>query len=313
MEFWGACAIPVILSTRTISNWKERLITILVTPLISCSARIPVFAVLIAFIIPSKRVLGIFNSQGLLFMALYATGVVAALVSAWIFKKIIKSEEYSFLMLELPSYKVPHWKNVFTTVWDKIRSFIWGAGKTILVISIVLWALASFGPSSTMEAAHDKAITEAQMQKLTPEATNHLAAAYKIEASYASIMGRAIEPAIRPLGFDWKIGIALITSFAAREVFVGTLATIYSVGDTENTSTLQARMHREMNRVTGKPVYSMATALSLVVFYLFAMQCVSTIVVVYRETKTWKWPLVQVLYMSGLAYLASFLVYTIFQ
>ncbi|HQU58673.1 MAG TPA: ferrous iron transporter B, partial [Saprospiraceae bacterium] len=305
----GACAIPAIMTTRTIGNWKERLITILVTPLISCSARIPVYTVLIGFVVPPKTIAGLFNLQGLAFMGLYLLGVVAALLSALVFKWILKSRENSFLMLELPEYRTPVMRNVFLTVWEKVRSFMWEAGRIIMAISIVLWVLASYGPRADMQAARQEALVQAKERQLDETATANLLAARQIEASFAGHIGKFIEPAIRPLGFDWKIGIALVTSFAAREVFVGTMATIYSIGSAEDDYSVRDRMAMERDPLTGRPVYSLAASLSLLIFYVFAMQCMSTLAVVRRETKSWKWPLVQFLFMSGLAYLGSLITY----
>lgn len=308
----GACAIPAIMSTRTISNWKERLITILVTPFISCSARIPVYTVLIGFVVPAKTVGGFFNLQGLAFMGLYLLGIIAALLSGLVLKWILRTEERSFLMLELPQYRTPVLRNVALTVWEKVRTFIVEAGKVIMIISLVLWVLSSYGPSSKMEAAEQEAVALAESLQLDEVATDDLIAARRIEASWAGHIGKAIEPAIRPLGFDWKIGIALITSFAAREVFVGTMATIYSIGSSQDEYSIRDRMAQERNPITGLPVYSLATSLSLLLFYVFAMQCMSTIAVVRRETKSWKWPLLQFFFMTGLAYLASLAAYQIF-
>lgn len=307
----AACAIPAIMSTRTINNWKERLITIMVTPLISCSARLPVFAVLIAFAVPPKLFFGFISAQALVLMGLYLLGILAALVAALVFKKILKGGQSSFLLIELPEYKFPDWKNVFITVRDKVISFVREAGKIIVVISIVLWVISSFGPGDSMQIAKTEAQNTAKQNQYTPEQTDHLIASKKIEHSYAGHLGKFIEPVIAPLGFDWKIGIALITSFAAREVFVGTMSTIYSIGSTDNTATLRQKMTKEINQKTGKPVFSYATSFSLLIFYLFAMQCMSTLAVVKRETASWKWPLIQLLYMSILAYTSSLIVYQI--
>ncbi|NRA48715.1 MAG: ferrous iron transport protein B [Phaeodactylibacter sp.] len=305
----GACAIPAIMSTRTIGNWKERLITILVTPFISCSARIPVYTVLVGFVVPSKIVFGIFNLQGLAFMGLYLLGIITALGAAWVFKLILKTNERSFLMLELPEYRMPVARNVFLTVWEKVQSFIVEAGKIILGVSIVLWFLASYGPSEKMAAAEASALETAAQLKLDDAERDDLVASQKIEASYAGHIGKFVEPVIRPLGYDWKIGIALITSFAAREVFVGTMATIYSIGSADDEFTVRERMAQERNPLTGAPVYNIASALSLLLFYVFAMQCMSTVAVVKRETKSWKWPIIQFTFMTGLAYLSALLAY----
>lgn len=307
----SACAIPAIMSTRTITNWKERLITIMVSPLISCSARIPVYTVLVGFVIAPGKVWGIFNSQGLVFMGLYLLGIIAALVSAYVFKLILKTDERSYLMIELPQYKPPIWKNVALTLKEKVGTFILEAGKIILIISIILWFMASYGPSDQMKQAEVDAIELAQAQSLDQETTDNLIAARKMEASYAGTLGKVIEPVIKPLGFDWKIGIALITSFAAREVFVGTLATIYSVGSTDDEATIRDKMALEKDPVTLKPRYDLATSLSLLIFYVFAMQCMSTLAVTKRETKGWKWPMIQFSYMGILAYTSSLLVYQI--
>ena len=308
----GACAIPAVMSTRTISNWKERLITILVSPFISCSARIPVYTVLIGFVVPSATLWGIFNLQGIAFMGLYLLSIITALGAAWIFKKILKTEERSFLMLELPAYRRPIFKNVLLTVWEKVKVFCLEAGKIILIISIVLWVLASYGPGTSMEMAEQAAVELAQEQGLDETATRDLIAGKQIEASYAGHLGKFIEPVIRPLGYDWKIGIALITSFAAREVFIGTMSTIYSIGSAEDELTIRNRMLKEVNPITGQPVYNFSTSLSLLIFYVFAMMCMSTLAIVKRETNSWKWPIIQFLFMTGLAYLGAFTVYQLF-
>jgi ferrous iron transport protein B len=305
----GACAIPAIMSTRTISNWKERLITILVTPFISCSARIPVYTVLIAFVVPSGTLWGVFNYQGLAFMGLYLLGIIAALITALIFKLLIKSAEPSYLMMELPIYRRPSLRNVFFTAYEKVKTFVIEAGKIIFVISILLWVLASFGPGNSMQNAEANAIEIAAQRGLDEKETIDLIASRQVEASYAGILGKTIEPVIKPLGFDWKIGIALISSFAAREVFVGTMATIYSIGSKEDESSIHERMAKEIDPDTGLPVYSFATSLSLILFYVFAMQCMSTLAVVARETKGWKWPIIQFTFMTALAYLSSLIVY----
>ena len=305
----GACAIPAIMSTRTISNWKERLITIMVTPLISCSARLPVYAVLVGFVVAADQYFGMFNIQGLVFMGLYLLGIIAALGAGWVFNKILKTEESSYLMLEMPVYRMPMVRNVLLNVYEKTKTFVIEAGKVIFVISIVLWLMASFAPGDGMKLAEQQATTIALDKKLDVAATENLIAAKKIEASYAGHLGKFIEPVIRPLGFDWKIGIALITSFAAREVFVGTMATIYSIGsDAEEISVID-RMATEINPDTGELVYNRATSLSLLIFYVFAMQCMSTLAVVKRETKSWKWAMIQFVFMTALAYLGSLITY----
>ncbi len=308
----GACAIPAIMSTRTISNWKERIITIMVTPLISCSARIPVYTVLVAFVVPAGVNYGIFNAQGLVFMGLYLLGIVAALLSAWVFHKILKTEEKSYLLLELPIYRPPVARNVWLHTYEKTKVFVLEAGKVIFVISIVLWFLASYAPGNQMAIAEQEAITLATTNQLDDSAKDNLIASKKIEVSYAGHLGKLIEPAIRPLGFDWKIGIALITSFAAREVFVGTMATIYSIGSDAEEGSVIDRLASVRNPLTGDLVYTRATALSLLIFYVFAMQCMATLAVVRRETKSWKWTFLQFFYMTALAYFGSLLVFNIF-
>ena len=288
----AACAIPAIMSTRNIENWKDRLITIMVTPLMSCSARLPVYTLLISMAIPSTLILGFINLQALVMLAMYVLGTVAALIAALVFKWIIKHDIPSYFIMELPVYHVPRWKNIWLTCWQKSLSFITEAGKVILLVSIVLWFLASYGPNRTSGFSIQESVN--------------------LEESYAGHFGKGIEPAIRPLGFNWKIGIALITSFAAREVFVGTMSTIYSIGDEENFDQLRDKMNKD-TLSNGEPVYSIAVVLSLMVFYAFAMQCMSTLAVVYRETKSWKWPAIQFVYMTGLAYLGSWIVFTLFR
>ncbi len=305
----SACAIPAVMSTRTISNWKERLITILVTPLISCSARIPVYTVLIGFAFPAKTIAGVFNLQGLAFMGLYLLGIVFALFFALVFKWILKRSEYSFLMLELPDYKLPMMRNVGLNVWSKVRAFVVEAGKIILLISMILWVLANFGPSGQMQLAEQEAMSVAATQQLTESETENLIASKKLEASFAGRLGKTIEPAVRPLGFDWKMGIAIITSFAAREVFVGTMATIYSIGSDADEFSVREQMASERDPVTGERIYNTATSVSLLIFYVFAMMCMGTLAVVKKETGSWKWAALQFFFMTGLAYLSSFVVY----
>jgi ferrous iron transport protein B len=307
-----ACAIPAIMATRTIDNWKDRLITILVTPFMSCSARLPVFTILVALIIPDIKLLGFFNYQGLVLMALYILGFLVAIISAMVLKFIIKTKERSFLIMELPTYRWPRWSNVGYTILEKTKAFVFEAGKVILAISVILWVLASYGPSDKMQQAREKAITEATQLKLTDEDTEDRIASYKLENSYAGIIGKSIEPLIKPLGYDWKIGIALVTSFAAREVFVSTIATIYSLGSSDDQVTIKSRLKSEINPETGGPRYTPAVGLSLLVFYTLAMQCMSTLAIVKRETKGWKWPMIQLAYMTTVAYLAAFLVFRIF-
>jgi ferrous iron transport protein B len=306
-----ACAIPAIMATRTIDNWKERLITIFVTPFMSCSARLPVFTILVALIIPENKIFGFFNFQGLVLMGLYILGFLAALLSAMALKLLIKTRERSYLIMELPTYRRPRWANVGYTILEKTKAFVFEAGKIILAISIILWVLASYGPGLNMNEARLRVQTEVASENLTEDQIQDRVAAYKLEHSYAGIIGKSIEPIIKPLGYDWKIGIALITSFAAREVFVGTVATIYSLGSSEDQVTIKTRLKSEINPETGGPRYTPAVGLSLLVFYTLAMQCMSTLAIVKRETKGWKWPALQLAYMTALAYLSAFLVYQI--
>jgi ferrous iron transport protein B len=308
MSGW-ACAIPAIMATRTIDNWKDRIITIFVTPFMSCSARLPVFAILVALIVPDDKLFGFFNLQGLVLMGLYLLGFLAAISSALIMKLLIHSKERSFLIMEMPTYRMPRWSNVGFTIVEKTKTFVFQAGKVILAISVILWVLASYGPVKQMNQARQVVTSETSSLRLTQKEFNDRMAAYKLEHSYAGIIGKEIEPIIRPLGYDWKIGIALITSFAAREVFVGTMATIYSLGSTEDQPTIKNRLMSEVNPETGGPRFTPAVGFSLLVFYTLAMQCASTLAVVKRETKSWKWPLLQLTYMTGLAYIVAFCVY----
>ncbi len=304
-----ACAIPAIMATRTIENWKDRLITIFVTPFMSCSARLPVFTILVALIIPENKLFGFFNYQGLVLMALYLLGFFAAIFSAFVLKLLIKTQERSYMIMEMPTYRKPKWANVGYTIIEKTKSFVFEAGKIILAISVVLWVLASYGPGDKMKRAEQIVLEQSANLRLTKHELESRIAAYKLEHSYAGIIGKTLEPAIRPLGYDWKIGIALVTSFAAREVFVSTIATIYSLGSTDDEQTIKGRLKSEINPETGGPRYTPAVGFSLLVFYTLAMQCMSTLAVVKRETKGWKWPLVQLAYMTALAYLSAFVIY----
>ena len=307
-----ACAVPAIMSARNIENKKERLLTIMVTPFMSCSARLPVYTILISLVIDQKVYFGFLSLQGLVMMGLYVMGIVMALLASMVLKWFIKIKEKSYFILELPVYRAPRWKNIGTTMIQKAGIFVRDAGKVIIVISLLLWFLSSYGPSAPMQKinAHYTA------QKLVPK--NNVAAAkqiekeyrtQKLENSYAGILGKKLEPVIAPMGFDWKIGIALVTSFAAREVFVGTMATLYSVEESDNSS-LREKLKAAV-RPDGTPVYSLAAALSLMVFYVLAMQCMSTLAVVKRETQSWKWPTIQFFMMTGLAYVMSWMVYAV--
>ncbi len=350
-----ACAIPAIMATRTIENWKERLITILVTPFTTCSARLPIYLIIIALVIPEGRFLGL-SYQALTLMLLYLIGFGAAILSAMVLNKILKIKSRTFFVIEMPSYKLPLFKNVAYTVWEKTKSFVLGAGKIILAISIILWFLGSNGFSENFKNAGEivknriaadgfsvfnRSNIESELADYTTaiqdsisknayrinaasvadslrikkvelfeHAQNQEIASYKLENSYIGYAGKAIEPIVRPLGYDWKIGIAVLTSFAAREVFVGTLATIYSVGSDEE-DTIKHRMSEEVNQQTKKPLFNLASGISLLLFYAFAMQCMSTLAIVKRETNTWKWPVAQLVFMSLFAYIVALIAYQI--
>ncbi len=303
-----ACAIPAIMATRNIENWKERLITILVTPFTTCSARLPVYAIIIGLVIPDERIFGIVNMQGLTLMLLYLLGFGMAILSAYVLNIILKIKGKTYFVVEMPNYKLPIFKNVFINVIEKTKDFVLGAGKIILAISVILWFLASFGPSKNFNNARNE-ILYATENKLSQQELDNKIAAYKLENSYIGKLGKFIEPAIKPLGYDWKIGIAVITSFAAREVFVGTLATIYSVGGTDNEETIKNKMQQETDVKTGNKIFNFASGISLLLFYAFAMQCASTLAVTKRETNSWKWPVAQLIFMSGFAYFVAFLAY----
>lgn len=306
-----ACAIPAIMATRNIENWKERLITILVTPFTTCSARLPVYAIIIALVIPDTRIFGFLNLQGLTLMLLYLLGFGMAIFSAYVLNKILKIKGKTFFVVEMPNYKLPMFKNVAINVVEKTRAFIFGAGKIILAISIVLWFMASYGPGKKFNNAEVILTAKNENISLSKLEFKNKVAAYKLENSYIGIMGKAIEPAISPLGYDWKIGIAIISSFAAREVFVGTLATIYSVGGNETEDTIKNKMAAEINPETGIKIFNFASGISLLLFYAFAMQCASTLAITKKETNSWKWPLGQLIFMSGLAYIVALITFQI--
>ena len=307
-----ACAVPAIMSARNIENKKERLLTIMVTPFMSCSARLPVFTILASMIVPNQKIFGIFSLQGFVLMGLYVLGIVIALLVSYVMNLFIKIKEKSFFILELPVYRQPRWKNIVYTMVEKAKVFVFDAGKVIMVISLVLWAFSSFGPTEKRNKIEEKYVSLIKNDPLNESKYQAEKSSALLENSYAGIMGRSIEPVIKPLGYDWKIGIALITSFAAREVFVGTMATLYSVGEDadENSETLRNKMH-SARRSDGTLVYTTATGYSLMIFYLLAMQCMSTLAVVKRETGSWKWPIIQLIYMTGLAYLLSFIAYQV--
>ncbi|MBK6382511.1 MAG: ferrous iron transport protein B [Chitinophagaceae bacterium] len=308
-----ACAVPAIMSARNIENRKERLLTILITPLMSCSARLPVYTILIGLVIPKTYLLGFLGVQGLVMMGLYLLGLVMALIVSYVAKWFINIKEKSFFILELPTYRSPRWNNVLPTMVNKARIFVFDAGKVIMIISLVLWALCSFGPGNSMQKVSQRFEQLKSQPGANATQLDKDFQTAKLESSYAGILGKTIEPAIAPLGYDWKIGIALITSFAAREVFVGTMATLYSVGDADEGSLLLKEKMKTAVRPDGKPVFNLASGLSLMIFYVFAMQCMSTLAVVKRETKSWKWPVIQLVYMTALAYLMSWVVYNLFK
>jgi ferrous iron transport protein B len=301
-----ACAVPAIMSARNIENRKERLLTILITPLMSCSARLPVYTILIALVIPNTYYLGFFSLQALVMMGLYLMGLFMALLVSYVAKFFIRIKERSFFILELPTYRPPRVKNIATAMTNKARIFVTEAGKIIMVISLILWSLSYFGPPSRMAIVDQK---YEQIRKSSTKSEEQIKVDYneeKLENSYAGVLGKAIEPGIKPLGYDWRIGIALITSFAAREVFVGTMATLFSVGDSDEGTLLRDKM-RAAKKDDGTPLFTVATGVSLMVFYLFAMQCMSTLAIVKRETKSWKWPVIQLIYMTAIAYIMSFI------
>jgi len=308
----AACAVPAIMSARTISSSKERLITIFVVPLMSCAARIPVYVIIIALIIPDVTYLGgLLNLKGIVMMAFYLLGFIAALITAFIMKFVIKTKERGFYVMEIPSYKIPDYKTVLYTIFEKVKVFLFDAGKVIIAVSIVLWVLSSYAPSGEFERIEEE---YAVLENL--ENKEYIIIEKKLEVSYAGKIGKIIEPVIKPLGFDWKIGIALITSFAAREVFTGTMAQIYGLGDDYIHDDIKQRNRlittlENSEDSDGQPFFTTAVGVSLMLFYAFAMQCMSTVAVVYRETKGWKWPLIQLFYMTGLAYISSYIAYNL--
>ena len=307
-----ACAVPSIMSTRTIENWKDRMITIMVTPLVTCSARLPIYVLLIGLVVPNRNVWWLFNLQGLALTGMYVFSLISAIIVAFAFKLILKGRERGYFIMELPVYRMPRWNNVAFSMYDRAKAFVLQAGKVIIAVSVILWVLASYGPGNRFEKIEQKYQQPQYAKRLSPDDLKRAINSEKLESSYAGELGHVIEPVIRPLGFDWKIGIALITSFAAREVFVGTMATIYSVdGNADKIESVQKKMSSAKNPETGKPVFSLAVAFSLMMFYAFAMQCASTVAVVYRETKNWRWPAIQFAYMTVLAYAASLLAYNL--
>ena len=304
-----ACAIPAIMATRNIESWKERLLVILVTPFVTCSARLPVYAIIIAVVIPDTYLLGVVHLQGLVFLFLYILGFASAIISAWLLNKVLRISNKTYFVVEMPNYKVPLFKNVYINVIEKTKAFLFGAGKIILALSIILWFLASFGPGEDFKNAEANVVVQHQNLTVNSSAYKNALATYKLENSYIGLMGKSIEPIISPLGYDWKIGIAIISSFAAREVFVGTLATIYSVGESESNSTIVSKMKADKDIRTGIHTFRFSSGVSLLLFYVFAMQCISTLAITRKETNSYYWPLAQLVFMTGLAYLVAFLTY----
>ncbi|WP_124979250.1 ferrous iron transport protein B [Nonlabens xiamenensis] len=302
-----ACAIPAVMATRNIEDWKERLITILVIPFTTCSARLPVYLIIISLVIPDQRILGgAVNLQGLTLMLLYLLGFGTAIFSAWVLNKVLPLQRKAFFVMEMPAYKLPMFKNVVITVVEKTKSFVLGAGKIIMAISIVLWVLASYGLGDQFTQAEEIVTEQYAGQGLTEQELDQKIASHQLEYSFIGYIGKGIEPAVRPLGYDWKIGIAILSSFAAREVFVGTLATIYSVeSDGGDEQTIKKRMAAEQNPILGGPLFNFASGISLLLFYAFAMQCMSTLAIVKRETNGWKWPALQFFFMTAIAYFAA--------
>lgn len=305
-----ACAIPAVMAARNIESWKERLVTILVVPFTTCSARLPVYLIIISLVIPDEHWLGLFNYQAITLMLLYLLGFVTAIAAGWLASKLLKIDFKSYFVVEMPDYKMPIFKNVAYTVVEKTKSFVFGAGKIILAISIILWVLASYGPTEKFSNAETIVTSTPDVQMMTQEELNTEISSYKLKHSYIGYAGRVIEPIVAPLGYDWKIGIAIISSFAAREVFVGTLATIYSVGN-DDEQTIKSRMAAETNPILGGPLFTFASGVSLLLFYAFAMQCMSTLAIVKKETGSWKWPLVQLFGMSGFAYIVALISFQI--
>jgi ferrous iron transport protein B len=306
-----ACAIPAIMGARNIENWKERLITILVTPFITCSARLPVYAILISLIIPDDKLLGFMSLQGLTLMILYLLGFGTAILSAYILNKILRISSKSYFVVEMPSYKIPMLKNVSINVLEKTKAFVFGAGKIIMALSVILWFLGSHGPNGNFSNAQKIIENQVNLSQIPVNTSviDDKVSEYKLEHSYIGIIGKSIEPLIKPLGYDWKIGIAVVSSFAAREVFVGTLATIYSVGShSDEKDTIINRMATEVHP-DGTKIFNFPTGISLLLFYAFAMQCVSTLAIVKKETNSWKWPIIQLVVMSAFAYLTALFAY----
>lgn len=303
-----ACAIPAVMATRNIQNEKERLITVLVTPFVTCSARLPVYLMIIALVIPSTYYFGI-NLQAITLFSLYLLGFLAAIGAAFILNKVLKLKSKEAFIVEMPEYRLPSTKNVFLDVFNKTKSFVFDAGKIIVALSIILWFLASHGVSDEFQNAEAIVTEQHKDHELTEEDLETRITGFRVEHSLIGSAGKWIEPVIAPLGYDWKIGVAVLSSFAAREVFIGSLATIYNVGNEEFDS-IQTRMGKE-KRPDGSSVFDLPTGISILLFYVFAMQCISTLAIVKSETKSWKWPLVQLVFMTALAYFSAMAAYQI--
>ena len=306
-----ACAIPAIMATRNIESWKERLITILVTPFMTCAARLPVYLIIIALVIPDEKIFGI-NYQAIALMSLYIIGFVTALLSSLVLTKILKIKKRSIFVMEMPNYKFPRIKDVFYTVFEKSKSFVFEAGKIILAISVILWVLAANGVGDKFE--NPKNYISENIQEISEEEIQSLEASIKLENSFIGHIGKGIEPVFKPLGYDWKIGIGIITSFAAREVFVGTLAVIYNIDNYDDSDNKKEEIKNVMSRETdinGNKIFTLASGVSLLLFYAFAMQCMSTLAIVKKETNSWKWPILQFIIMTGLAYFISLISFQI--
>ncbi len=302
-----ACAIPSIMATRSIKSKRERLATMIVVPLMSCSARLPVYVLLVSVAIPFAQFWGPFHAQTFVITSAYMAGIVVAVILAFIFRLFQGKQSSSEFILELPAYQIPRIQTVLHQAWLKCLSFLSEAGKVIIVISMILWFLSNFGPSEAMKTAE----TEAHiLSQLDPSHGEDIKTTLRLEASYAGHLGKWIEPAIEPLGYDWKTGIALITSFAAREVFVGTMATLFQSSE-DNTQGIIEKMQAVKNPKTGKPLYGLPYALSLIVFYAFALQCMSTMAVMKRETGSWTWPIALFLIYGIIAYIGAYMVYHI--
>ncbi|MCO5253125.1 MAG: ferrous iron transport protein B [Bacteroidetes bacterium] len=304
-----ACAIPSIMAARTIENKAERLATIFIIPLMTCSARLPVYTLLISMLVPENSYVGLFNTRGLVLMGMYLLGFVSALLFALIFRLFIKAKTKNLFVLEMPELRPPRWKPLLYMLYKKCMMFLIGAGKVILIVSLILFFLKSFGPGDDMQQIKDR--YAAEYGSILSTSVEQQQNAELLEASWIGRIGRVIEPAIKPLGYDWKIGIALTTSFAAREVFVGTMSAIYGLGDDEGEGGLRDMLQKQKDPLTGLPIYTFPVLISLLLFYAIALQCASTVAVVYKETKSLKYTAMQLVSMYGAAYIICALVFNI--